>query len=67
MWGEDHTTEYVTATQAFTGFQWDYKVNSFLGGVFAGGSCQIMPRINSEEFSASSAEKFFLSELALDH
>jgi len=40
-WGKDHTTEYVTATQAFTGFQWNYKANSFLGGVFAGGNYQI--------------------------
>jgi len=40
-WGKDHTTEYFTATQAFTGFQWDYKANSFLGGVFAGGNYQI--------------------------
>lgn len=40
-WGRDHTTEYVTASGAFTGFQWDYKANSFVGGLFAGGNYQI--------------------------
>lgn len=40
-WGRDTTTEYFTGTDVFTGFQWNYKASSFVGGLFAGGNYQI--------------------------
>ena len=36
MWGRDKTTEYMTATGAFTGFAWKYNLDSGFGGLHAG-------------------------------
>jgi outer membrane immunogenic protein len=40
-WGRDRTTEYLTATGAFTGLTWGYDANSFVGGVHAGANYQL--------------------------
>lgn len=36
MWGRDRTTEYLTATGAYTGFAWKYNLDSGFGGLHAG-------------------------------
>ena len=35
-WGKDTTTEYVTATNTFTGFNPTYNINSAVGGLLCG-------------------------------
>jgi outer membrane immunogenic protein len=40
-WGKDTTTEYVTATNTFTGFNPTYNINSAVGGLYAGYNYQI--------------------------
>ena len=40
-WGRDHTTEYLTANGAFTGFQWRYRLDHVVGGGFAGANYQV--------------------------
>jgi outer membrane immunogenic protein len=40
-WGKDTTTEYLTASNTFTGFNPSYPINSALGGVYAGYNYQI--------------------------
>lgn len=40
-WGRDTTTEYFTATGAFTGLQWSYPANSVIGGVHVGFNMQM--------------------------
>jgi outer membrane immunogenic protein len=40
-WGKDTTTEYLTATNTFTGFDPTYKVSSAVGGLYAGYNYQI--------------------------
>ena len=40
-WGKDTTTEYLTATNTFTGFNPSYKINSAVGGLYAGYNYQI--------------------------
>lgn len=39
-WGSDTTTEYFTATGAFTGLKWDYALQGAVGGLYAGGNYQ---------------------------
>lgn len=39
-WGRDTTTEYFTATNAFTGLKWDYSPKGAVGGLYAGGNYQ---------------------------
>jgi opacity protein-like surface antigen len=39
-WG-DTTTEYLTATNTFTGFNPSYKINSAVGGLYGGYNYQI--------------------------
>jgi hypothetical protein len=40
-WGKDTTTEYLTATNTFTGFNPAYNINSALGGLYAGYNYQM--------------------------
>ena len=40
-WGKDTTTEYLTASNTFTGFNPSYNINSALGGLYAGYNYQI--------------------------
>jgi outer membrane immunogenic protein len=40
-WGHDRTTEYLTATNTFTGFKWDYTPTGAVGGLYGGGNYQI--------------------------
>jgi outer membrane immunogenic protein len=40
-WGKDTTTEYLTASNTFTGFDPTYKVSSAVGGAYAGYNYQI--------------------------
>jgi outer membrane immunogenic protein len=40
-WGKDTTTEYLTATNTFTGFNPSYKINSAVGGLYGGYNYQI--------------------------
>ena len=40
-WGKDTTTEYLTASNTFTGFNPTYRINSALGGLYAGYNYQI--------------------------
>jgi outer membrane immunogenic protein len=40
-WGKDTTTEYLTATNTFTGFNPSYNVHSAVGGLYGGYNYQI--------------------------
>jgi len=41
VWGKDTTTEYLTASNTFTGFAPTYGVSSMVGGLYAGYNYQI--------------------------
>lgn len=40
-WGKDTTTEFLTASNTFTGFNPTYNINSAVGGLYAGYNYQI--------------------------